>query len=101
MKQNVVRLPYNNDTEVLDFAKSAKFKTSGTGTFIFFNPDKDSQIRITKNNKTGAGKMWYVTLHPISEDNITYNAQTRQIAATSMQQAKQYAGLLYFEQIRK
>ncbi len=85
--------------EINDFADNAKFKTSGTGAFIFFNPDSKSQIRITKNNKTGAGKMWYVTLHPISSDNITYEAQIRQIAATSMKEARQQAAKIYFEQI--
>lgn len=89
------------DNEILEFADTAKFKTSGTNTFIYFNPDGESQIRIYKNHKTGIGKMWYVTLHPISDDGITYDTQTRQISACSMKEARQKAGELYFEQIRK
>lgn len=87
--------------EITDFAKNAKFKTSGTGLFTYFNPDSKSQIRIERNRKTGAGKMWYVTLHPISDDGITYEAQTVQIPCTSMKEAREQSGKLYFEQIRK
>ena len=86
--------------EVKEFTENAKFKTSGTGRFILFNPNEQTQIRIWKPEKTPLGRRYQVTLHNLSEDGITYDTQTVNITCSSLKEAKREAAKLYFKAIR-
>lgn len=90
----------NNDNE--SFAKTAKFKTSGTGSFTFFNINAEKQIRIHKPELPNARyKTWHVTLHTISKDNITYGRYEKNELAHSLKEAKLIAAGIYFKEISK
>lgn len=85
----------SNDKMINDFALNAKFKTSGTGAFTYFNPSETKQIRIYKPEYKNV-KCWRVTLHTLSDDNITYGDYEVNYLCTSLKEAKQYAGKIYF-----
>jgi hypothetical protein len=92
---------YDN-ADLEDFAKKAKFKTNQSNTHIYFNIDENNQIRITKaiNKKSGASEGYRVTLHTKGEDGI-FGDYTKNIKASSLQEAKKEAAKIYFDETRK
>lgn len=94
----------NNYTEleIAEFAKNAKFRTAKSGLYTFFNPNATSQIRIKKGtSKTVTAGQYFVTIHQISDDNITFNEYDINVLALSLKEAKIEAGKLYYNEIRK
>ena len=93
----------NELTEVIDFAKNAKFKITKSKTYQFFTINEKFQIRIYKNQKSYYSCItpnYSVTLHEISEDGITYNAHTKNTSSDTLSGAKIIAAQYYFETIR-
>jgi hypothetical protein len=101
----MITLKYN-EAELKDFSNNAKFKTSGMGTFKYFNPDEETQIRIYKNKKQGTGsryqngKGYRVTFHFASDDGFGYKDYCKNDYAETLQEAKETAGKFYFNRIR-
>lgn len=88
--------------EIDNFANNTTFKTSPSNKYIYFNINKDKQIRITKNSNTGTGKGYHVTIHSKGDDGIGYKSEHEYNRfATSLQEAKKESGKLYFNEIRK
>jgi hypothetical protein len=91
---------YTNN-ELLNFAENCKFKTVKSNDYIFFNINESKQIRIYRNNKSANNSIKYrITLHTISEDNITYNSYIKNESACSLKEAKIISAKYYFETIR-
>ena len=88
-------------SELTNFAENCKFKTVKSNSYIYFNINEQKQIRIYKNNKTAYNMVKYqVTLHSMSNDNITYNAYEMNEGAISLKDAKIIAAKYYYLTIR-
>ncbi len=88
-----------NDFDVEDFAKNSKFKTNSSNTYRYFNINENKQIRITKNNKSGIGKGYHVTLHEKAEDAGYKTENILNIFEISLHDAKRRAAIIYFNEI--
>lgn len=87
--------------ELIDFAKNAKFKTAKSTLYTYFNPNSTSQIRIHKKDKYSTVNVINVTIHQISEDNITFSDYEYRACALSLKEAKIEAAKHYFNELRK
>jgi hypothetical protein len=89
-------------SEVEEFASKAKFKTSKSNDYSYFDIDSDNQIRITKGQKSPMGNRYYVTLHERQEDGFFDGKifKHNQLA-TSLKDAKIEAAKIYFNVLRE
>jgi len=89
-------------SELNDFASNAKFKTSKSGSYLFFTVDEQYQIRIYKNKKNYSTitPPYSVTVNEISDDGITYNPYKINRTAQSLKESKLIAAEYYFKIIR-
>ncbi len=90
-----------DDKDIEDFVTNSKFKTNSDNTHQYFNINEDKQIRITKNNKTGAGKGYRVTVHEKGEDGGYKKEYISNDFETSLGDAKKAAAKIYFDETRK
>lgn len=92
--------------ELIDFAENAKFKTSGTNTYTYFTINNEKQIRIRnlgKYDHRGSKilRKYFVTLHSINDDNITYKEAEQEERVETLKEAKIVAAKYYFKTIRE
>lgn len=88
-------------TEEQNFAANAKFKVSRCTKYRYFNIDENTQIRIV----TGGYKhsKQYITMLIKSDQGGIFLEKNRTNTSydRTLQEAKEYAGKLYFNHIRQ
>jgi hypothetical protein len=100
--QKTINMGKYTKIELLKFAENCKFKTVKSNGYILFNINEYKQIRIYRNNKSANNSIKYrITLHTISDDNITYNYYERNEPACSLKEAKIISAKYYYETIRE
>jgi subtilase family serine protease len=96
---NIENYKKYDQSELIDFAANAKFKTAKSTLYNYFNIDSEYQVRIYKGEDK-RHRRYHVTLHKISDDGITYGDYVGIKLTCSYKEAKIEAAKFYFNQIR-